>query len=422
MMNKTKSPTRKLAKYLAFIPLALLFITANSLYATSGEKPKEVMEKPQDKKTKINSDKVFVVVEKQPEFPGGLKAMMEFLNDAIKYPVEAQNKKIQGRVTCNFIVEKDGSITDVQIARGINPLLDEEAVRVIELMPNWKPGMQKGEPVRVRYTLPVVFKLYEKDSRKSQVPPPPPPPTKYTKDSDESKNADEVFVVVEKQPEFPGGASAMLRFLNENIRYPKDAQEKRIQGTVVCSFVVNEDGNISDVSIFRGVDPSLDAEAIRVIGAMPAWKPGFQRGKPVNVRFTLPIVFRLKEKEKTRNNVTVYEEKGDNTDKRYFNFVSNNVKYPVIAQENGIAGLVKATYRVNEKGNISDIQITQSADPSLDKEVIRLIKSIPNDIALMKKGEKVNFSALFRLQNEKSPLPNKNIECDVVIVGYGTGK
>ena len=305
MMNKTKSPARKLAKYMLIIPMSLALVVANSCTGKDKKSEETPVENtpeiavipdsiPVDYRYDEKADEeVFVVVENQPEFPGGTKAMMKFLNDAIQYPVEAQNKKIQGRVTCNFVVEKDGSITDVQIARGVNPLLDEEAVRVIELMPNWKPGMQKGEPVRVRYTVPVVFKLNEKDAKKSQVPPPPPPPTKYIKDSDESKSTDEVFVVVEKQPEFPGGVSKLMTYLSDNISYPKEAIEKNIQGRVTCDFIVEKDGSISNVKVVRGIDTYLDKEAVRVIESMPNWNPGKQRGQAVRVRYTLPVVFKL---------------------------------------------------------------------------------------------------------------------------------
>ncbi|MDD3788907.1 MAG: energy transducer TonB, partial [Petrimonas sp.] len=100
-------------------------------------------------------------VEDQPLFPGGNAAMMKFLSDNIKYPVIAQENGIQGRVICNFVVERDGSITDVQVVRGVDPSLDKEAIRVIQQMPKWKPGSQRGKPVRVRFTLPVLFRLQQ---------------------------------------------------------------------------------------------------------------------------------------------------------------------------------------------------------------------------------------------------------------------
>ena len=103
---------------------------------------------------------VFVVVESMPEFPGGQQALFRFLSENVKYPVIAQENGIQGRVICQFVVNKDGSIVDVEVARsGGDPSLDKEAVRVIKSMPKWKPGKQRGKPVRVKYTVPVNFKL-----------------------------------------------------------------------------------------------------------------------------------------------------------------------------------------------------------------------------------------------------------------------
>lgn len=105
---------------------------------------------------------------------------------------------------------------------------------------------------------------------------------------------DEIFVVVEKMPEFPGGQQALFQYLSEHVKYPVIAQENGIQGKVVCQFTVNKDGSIVDVEVVRnGPDPSLDKEAVRVIQSMPKWKPGQQRGKPVRVKYTVPVSFRL---------------------------------------------------------------------------------------------------------------------------------
>ena len=132
----------------------------------------------------------------------------------------------------------------------------------------------------------------EDDASKRQmeayVPPPPPKPKV-------EEVTEEIFVVVEEQPEFPGGNTAMMKFLSDNIKYPVIAQENGIQGRVITNFVVERDGSITDVQVVRGVDPSLDKEAIRVIQSMPKWKAGKQRGSAVRVRFTLPVVFRLQQ-------------------------------------------------------------------------------------------------------------------------------
>lgn len=116
--------------------------------------PVEVEEEAEDEEI------VFVKVEKDPEFPGGVQALFKYLSENIKYPVIAQENGIQGQVVCQFTVNKDGSIVDINVVRSSGePSLDKEAVRVIQSMPKWKPGQQGGKAVRVKYTLPVRFRL-----------------------------------------------------------------------------------------------------------------------------------------------------------------------------------------------------------------------------------------------------------------------
>lgn len=110
---------------------------------------------------------------------------------------------------------------------------------------------------------------------------------------EEEEDPNQVFVIVEKTAEFPGGSAAMYAFINKTMRYPQIAMENGIKGRVTCEFIVNKDGKIVDAKVIKGVDPSLDKEALRVISMMPPWSPGEQRGKPVRSKFTLPITFKL---------------------------------------------------------------------------------------------------------------------------------
>ena len=103
--------------------------------------------------------KVFFIVEDMPEFPGGELALRKYIANAIKYPVIAQENGIQGKVYVQFVVDKDGGISDARIARGVDPSLDKEALRVVNALPKWKPGQQRGKPVRVSYTVPINFVL-----------------------------------------------------------------------------------------------------------------------------------------------------------------------------------------------------------------------------------------------------------------------
>ena len=104
-----------------------------------------------------------------------------------------------------------------------------------------------------------------------------------------------IFQVVETQPEFPGGMAELMKYLQKNMRYPKVCKEQSLQGRVIVQFVVNTDSTISDVNVIKPVNPHFDEEALRVVKAMPKWKPGTQRGKPVRVLCTLPVTFRLPE-------------------------------------------------------------------------------------------------------------------------------
>lgn len=174
MMNKRKTRNIGRLKYLLFLPVATLLAAACS----GNQKQEQPAEQPAQEQTatptkEADMEEVVVVAyddnkvegevldlaEVAPEFPGGIPALMKFLAQNVKYPTDAQKAGKQGRVIAQFVVTTDGSVADVKIIRGIDASLDQEAIRVIKAMPQWKPGTQDGQPVNVRYTLPVVFKL-----------------------------------------------------------------------------------------------------------------------------------------------------------------------------------------------------------------------------------------------------------------------
>lgn len=128
------------------------------------------------------------------------------------------------------------------------------------------------------------IKFVSIDEQKPLPPPPPPAPA-------DEEEAQQIFEIVEQNPEFTAGD--LNKWLADHIEYPAIAAENGIQGRVIVQFVIERDGSASQIKIARGVDPSLDKEAMRVVGLMPKWKPGMQRGKPVRFRYTLPVVFRL---------------------------------------------------------------------------------------------------------------------------------
>ena len=107
------------------------------------------------------------------------------------------------------------------------------------------------------------------------------------------ENADQAFTVVETMPKFPEGQAGLMRYLSRSIKYPVIAQKNKEQGRVIIQMIIGTDGSLSNVKVLRSVSPSLDAEAIRVVGNMPKWEPGMQKGQAVPVKYTLPITFRL---------------------------------------------------------------------------------------------------------------------------------
>lgn len=256
------------------------------------------------------SDSVKIVVEEMPEYPGGTDAMMKFIATNIKYPPLAVEKGIEGKVLISFVINREGKVTDAEIMRDIGFDCGKEALRVVNTMPNWKPGKQKGETVLVRMMLPVNFKLEDGQRKKKkkekeevveedvvelydiddeQVPPPPPPPPI----APEPPSQEEVFEIVEYSPQFPGGKDSMNAFIARNIIYPPKLLENGKQGKVYVQFVVMKDGSIKDINVLKSFDDLASKEIIRIIKSMPKWEPGKQRGKPVNVRVVVPVGFKL---------------------------------------------------------------------------------------------------------------------------------
>lgn len=210
------------------------------------------------------------LLEQYPQFPGGSLAMKQWLKNNVCYPFEAKQKGIQGRVTVSFYVEKDGNLSDIKIVKSTDSSFDKEALRVVGSMPPWIPGRLLGEVKRMKYTVPVVFQL-----------------------EGSVVNEDVVYTTADVMPKFPGGNSALLDWLRNNVHYPKVAAEAHLQGCVVVCFIVEKDGSLTNVRAFKDYAPSLEKEAIRVVKSMPNWIPGRDGGKAVRVKYNIPVNFCL---------------------------------------------------------------------------------------------------------------------------------
>jgi TonB family protein len=250
------------------------------------------------------TDEVLVFVEQRPLFPGNETALIRYLEDSIRYPVSMPLELTKSSAVVRFVVEKDGKITNIEVVRPISNCAEcnTEAIRLATAMPAWTPGMQDGRAVRVRQTIPVSF--IKKEKEKSSSAPaeihnamsierldslPFPSPPKRTLPND-------VFYIVEEMPEFPGGQAALFKYLQSSLKYPAAARKQKIEGTVMVNFFIETDGTVSNVAITRGLPEGgagINEESLRVVKAMPAWKPGRQQGKPVRVSQNLPIRFKL---------------------------------------------------------------------------------------------------------------------------------
>lgn len=248
-----------------------------------------------------------------PRFSQGI--LQNYIHKHVVYPEQAKQQKIEGKVVMGFVVEVDGKIGNVTIVKSSNKVFNDAAIHCIKTLPEFKPGLIDGKPVRVQMYVAVPFSLKPLPEQKEEpiieeliatpdvevvegdqngvddimvAPPdePPPPPSETS-----SVEPAEVFTFVEQMPEFPGDLNEYLR---KYLIYPADAREKGIQGKVIVQFIIESNGFISGVKILRGNASALNDEALRVVKAMPNWKPGKQNGRAVAVRYTLPITFALK--------------------------------------------------------------------------------------------------------------------------------
>ena len=220
----------------------LLFIVANS-------------------EAQTNNDSVYSNPEQVPSFVGGNSNLRNFINVNMMYPETALQKNIEGTVMVKFVVDKNGAIRGPVVLKSVAPSLDSEALRIVSVMPRWVSGKQGGQNVNAKYTQSIDFNIR---AYKSTHP----------------------GVVTSPSPGFD-----LDKFFKDNLSYSESALGGKKEGFVVVTFAVSEDGTLSDFTVRRSLNPTLDAEALRVLNKMPKWKPAVQDGKPVKTKFTQPVKF-----------------------------------------------------------------------------------------------------------------------------------
>ena len=297
------------------------------------------------------------------QFPGGTEQLIKFLSENIKYPVECEKQGIQGRVVLLIVIDKDGSVTDIKVAKSVHPLLDAEAVRVASSMPHWQPATKDGQPVRIRYSLPITFSLNNATTEKG-------------KGSEKVGQASR-----DRDATCPGGLEAIRKYLDKNFVRPLECSD--IEGNMEVAFIVDEEGKVSMVEVTKSLHPKLDKALTQVFMNMPKWQPAMRDGKPRQMRFTMPLHYfqhiGLVDGEE------VYDEKGQLVTMPQFpggkeklrEFLSKNVKYPVECEASGITGRVVVGFVVEKDGKVTQVKLDRSSDPAFNMEAYKVMKKMP---------------------------------------------
>lgn len=292
--------------------------------------------------------------ERMPSFPGGQRALDAFLEKNLKYSKSAIKNKRSERVNIEFVVNTDGSLSYIGIKKSANPQLDTEAMRVVNMMPKWKPGTIQGQPVAVYYVQPIIFK--GKDQYHG--------------------NAGERYA----NPSFHGGQGHLDDFIEKNMKYPLAAKNDSIEGRVFVDFIVNTNGKISDARILTSTDTIFNEEALRIVNSMPKWDCAKRKGQPVAMRYAIPINFTLNDKKDCHPLFPGGEEELQE-------YLRNEIKYPLEALITETNGSVVVRYTINEKGKTTDVELLKPAPEVLFREVKRAIIGMPKWIPGKKDGK-----------------------------------
>ena len=289
MLNK-KSSSASLLKLLALVPIvgAALALNAETVtdYVYAEKTPQKVVKKGKKAaQVKVNDKTIEVKADKDV-----------ITGENVTVELNADKKKSMGKklVFLDEVLEGsepliviDGKVATIEQLKA----LDQEEIDNITVLKNAKEPLEEyAKAFNADTSNGILFintKEYVKNGKKELVS----AVVKAKEPADES--AEGAFDVVEQMPEFPGGSIELMKFLSENIKYPEAASKAGTQGRVVAQFIVEADGSISNVKVLKNVSDEIDAEAVRVIKAMPKWKPGMQKGQPVRVKYTIPVTFRL---------------------------------------------------------------------------------------------------------------------------------
>lgn len=351
MMSQQKLTKSGIFKLIFVLHLVLALSFSSNVKALQLKNTHSVFETVQT----LMEDSVYSYAEKMPEFPGGEKALVSFLSKTINFPEEAAKKNEFGKVFVQFIINKAGKVKSPKVIKGISSSLDNEALRVISLLPDWTPGEQNGTKVSVYRIIPILFqnaqpkdsdafditektvvvidnvkmpatfnasilnlskmvsatilKPFPKEAKSKLI-------SKYGKQAENgviliTSNKDDIYYALADSlsnqskdelsgckdpavmPEFPGGNEKLFSYIADSIQYPFVPKQLKTQGKVIVRFLVDITGKISNARVMKSLDYFLDKEAVRVISNMPAWIPGAKCDKKLSIQVTMPVIFKL---------------------------------------------------------------------------------------------------------------------------------
>ncbi|GAA4377796.1 TonB family protein [Hymenobacter koreensis] len=323
-----------------------------------------------------DSTKTYHYVEQMPTFHrGGTDSIFAYLGRHLRYPPEALAARTEGKVFVGFVVSKSGALEDVKVTKGTNPVLDAEALRVIQNMPAWEPGRQVGQPVRVAYALPITFRLPASAASLA-----PSPALKTPRPDNESR------------PPYPkGGQEALSAHLKSAFQYPTELQQAGVSGVVFVHLEVDATGNLTKLEPWAGagiadgqrtkLHPALQAAAQQLIKQGPAWLPAELKGKPMAGSNLIPLVF-----DASTGTVSLFPGLRlfpneppiiPGGPQKFMSFLGRNIRYPSQALRLQQQGKVVLFFEVSEEGRIENPLVIQSVTAALDAEALRVIGLMP---------------------------------------------
>lgn len=338
--------------------------------------------------TDVRQEELFTVVDSMPEYPGGNNAMHAFISNNLIYPKKALKNKIEGKVYLNVIIETDGSVSNIKVLKGIGSGCEKEAVRLVSVMPKWKPGFHNGTKVRVSLTLPIGFKS-------------------------PLKKEDIIHTKVDHPASYSGLGQKDF-FINTNLIYPIGIIMNKIIDTIDVYFIVETDGSPTNVRLknHKNEFNPYELEALRVVSKLPNCEPGYIKGKPVRTQVRTQVIFDYNDIDtsytKTIGKIYYgkeffyYKRKGINEldsmpefpggISELYKYLSKHIKYPIKAKMNGEQGKVYVNFVVEPDGSISNCRIIWGPSVSLNNEALRVIRNMPEWKPGIEKGEYVRVS------------------------------